>query len=162
MPIMVDFPHHWYVWLAGIAALVTLPYWFGPLLIKFTFVQSAEPEFEPLSLKSRSVPRAVVEHFHEVTAELEPEGFEVVEALNMPYQVPNVKAMLLLFSHRKNKDASLATAIYAQAPGGTTLKTIYVEFVSRFRDGSLIQTNNSDQLRGYPESNLATNHGGAA
>ena len=56
----------------------------------------------------------------------------------------------------------IAPAIYAQAPGGTTLKTIYVEFVSRFRDGSLIQTNNSDQLRGYPESNLATNHCGAA
>src|SRR5947208_1371244 len=103
MPIMVDFLHQWYAWLAGLAALFALPYLFGPLLVKFPLVQSAEPEFEPLSLQSRSVPRAVVQHFREVTAELEPVGFEVVEALTMPYQVPNVKAMLLLFSHVKNK-----------------------------------------------------------
>jgi hypothetical protein len=152
---MFDFPFHWYVFMAVAVALATLPYWAGPLLIKFTLVQSAEPEFEPLSLQSRSLPRMVVDHFHEVTAELEPLGFEVVEALAMPYQVRNVKAMLLLFSHAKNKDAALASAIYAehwpeQAPvAGRALKTFYVEFISRFRDGALFQTQNSDQLSAF-------------
>ena len=133
----------------GLALLFTLPYWFGPILIRFTMRQSAEPELHTFDVDDPMLPFEVANHFRRVRAALEPLGFEVVEGMALPDQTPRVKALLLMLVHRPNKDAALATAIYAKMHGESTLQTAYVEFVSRYRDGTAVQTNNTEQLSAF-------------
>jgi hypothetical protein len=129
--------------------LVTLVYWFGPILIRFTMRQAAEPELHAFDPSDPLLPLQVAVHFRRVRAALEPAGFEVVEGLALPDQTPRVKAVLLLLVHRLNKDVAVATAIYGKMRDETTLQTAYVEFVSRYRDGTVVQTNNTDQLSAF-------------
>lgn len=145
------------VGLAVVGLLVTLPYWFGPVLIRFTLRQSAEPELHVFETDDPLLPRDVAGHFRRVRAALEPLGFELVEGMALPNQTPRVKALVLLLAHRTNKDVALVTAIYGTLASETTLQTAYVEIVSRYRDGTVVQTNNTDQLSSFvPPSNTTS------
>jgi hypothetical protein len=135
--------------LCVLAVLVLLPYVVGPLLIKLTLKQSDEPELTQLPLDDPKFPKSVTAHFRKVTEALRPAGFEPAAALGMPNQVPKVSARLLLLANRRTKDAAAVTLIYADEEGFTLVKTSYVEFISRFRDGTLVQTNNSEELNAF-------------
>ncbi len=127
----------------------TLPYWAGPILIRLTMRQAAEPELVKFDPEDSSLPGEVAGFFQRVRKALEPLGFEVVEGMALPNQTPRVKALRLLLANRGNKDVALATAIYAQMAKETKLQTAYLELVSRYRDGTVVQTNNTDQLSAF-------------
>src|SRR3954447_11802454 len=137
----MGFPFAWLITPAAILiGLALLFYVVFPIVIRFTLRQSAEPELEVLEADDPDLPKPVVRHFRTVTKALRPLGFEVVEGLALPYQTPRVRALVLLFANRARKDLALATVMYAATPEGTQLKTAYVEIVTRFRDGTLVQT----------------------
>jgi hypothetical protein len=137
-------------WIAIAAvALVTSPYWGGPILIRATMRQAAEPDLLKFDPTDPMLPHDVAGHFQRVRKGLEPLGFQVAEGMALPHQTERVKALVLLLVHRGNKDAALATAIYAKMPEGTKLQTAYTEFVSRYRDGTVVQTNNTEQLGAF-------------
>jgi hypothetical protein len=136
---------------AAVIILLLLPYWAGPVLIRLTMRQAAEPDLQTFEPNDPILPREVAGHFRRVTEALKPTGFEVVQGMALPNQTPRVQALVLLLVHRANKDAALATAIYAQTPEGTKLQTAYVEIVSRFQDESAVQTNNTEQLGAFPK-----------
>jgi hypothetical protein len=127
----------------------TVPYWFGPILIRVTMRQAAEPELHTFDPNDPLLPLQVAVHFRRVRAALEPAGFEVVEGMALPDQTPRVKAVLLLLVHRPNKVVAFATAIYGEIRGESTLQTAYIEFVSCYRDGTVVQTNNTHPLSAF-------------
>lgn len=138
-------------WVAVVAVCVLLlPYVLGPILIRATLKQSAVPEVATFEPDNPRIPKAVARHFAQVTEELQGEGFEVVQGLVLPEQTPNVKAFILMFANRKERDAAIATAMYVDGLEGRKLQTAYVEIVSRFHDGQLIQTNNTSELGAFP------------
>jgi len=69
--------------------------------------------------------------------------------LALPNQTPRVKALVLMYANRAEKDAAIATVMYAKGPDGTKLQTAYVEIISRYANGTLVQTNNSSQLGAF-------------
>ena len=113
--------------------LVPGPEVLGPLLIRFTLRQSADPELDTFDPDDPDLPDAVYRHFRKVTKALQPLGFDVVQGLGLPNQTPRVKAVILMFANRDAKDAAIATVMYANAADGTRLQTAYVEIISRYR-----------------------------
>jgi hypothetical protein len=141
---------HWYtIVLIVVGAVLLIPYVLGPILIRFTLRQSAEPEIVPFDVDDPELPDKVATYFRRVSEALEPLGFDVVAAMALPKQVPRVKAVLLMLANRTSKDAALASVLYAQQPDGTQVHNAFVEYVARFRDGTLVQTNNSKELNAF-------------
>jgi hypothetical protein len=147
---MFDFPYLSTALLV-LAGLLLFPYLLGPIVIRFTLRQAAEPKLDPFDANDPHLPPEVARHFRRVAEALGPLGFDVVQALALPDQTPRVKAVVLLLANRAGADAALATVMYADTPEGTTLQTAYVEIVTRFRDGSVVQTNNSEVLSAFPK-----------
>ena len=145
----MDLPISWLTPLFIVLGLTLIPYVLGPLLIRFTLRQSADPEVDTFDPDDPDLPDVVDRHFRKVTKTLRPLGFEVVEGLALPNQTPRVKALVLMYANRTEKDAAIAAVMYAKAPDGTKLQTAYVEIISRYRDGTLVQTNNSSQLGAF-------------
>ena len=137
-------------WLVvAFAAMFLLPYVVGPILLRLTMTQQADPEVVPFPIDHPELPQPVREHFDDVTDELTAIGFDSVAGLALPRQMANVKAVILMFANRTTKDAAIATAIYADKLD-PPLQTAYVEIISRYRDGTLVQTNNSNQIGAFP------------
>lgn len=138
------------IWLVvAFAAMFFLPYVFGPILLRLTMTQQADPEVVPFPIDHPDLPLPVREHFDDVTDELAAIGFDSIAGLALPRQMANVKVVILMFANRKTKDAAIATAIYADKLD-PPLQTAYVEIISRYRDGTLVQTNNSNQIGAFP------------
>lgn len=139
------------VWFAvAFAALLLIPYILGPIMLRLTMTQQAHPEVVPFPIDHPDLPRPVRRHFDAVTEEMARVGFVPVAGLAVPRQVQHVKAVLLMFVNRTTRDAAIATAIYADQLD-PPLQTTYVEIVSRFRDGTVVQTNNSHQMSAFPK-----------
>lgn len=144
------FNHSIFLWFAvAFAAMLVLPYLLGPILLRLNMTQQAHPEVVPFPIDHPGLPEDVREHFDTVTEEMARVGFEPVAGLALPRQMPDVKAVLVMFANRTTKDAAIATAIYADKLD-PPLQTSYVEIISRFRDGRMVQTNNSQQMGAFP------------
>lgn len=145
------------IWIGLVFAIViALPYVLGPILLRFTLTQQAEPEVVPFPVDHPDLPEEVRDHFDNASEELAAAGFEQVAGLALPRHTPNVKAIILAFANRTTKDTAIATAIYADKliP---PLQTAYVEIISRYRDDILVQTNNSKQIGAFPHKTTTTN-----
>jgi hypothetical protein len=141
-------PFAWLLILMGV--LYLLPYVLGPFLIHRNLTQKAKPELVPFPPDHPSLPDDVADFFSAMRAELRGIGFELIDGFALPRQTPNVKAVLLLFVNRASRDAALATVMYGEAPNvEARLKTAYLEFATRFRDGGIVNTNNSDQMGAF-------------
>jgi len=91
-------------------------------LIRFTLRQSADPEVDTFDPDDPDLPDVVDRHFRKVTKTLRPLGFEVVEGLALPNQTPRVKALVLMYANRAEKDAAIATVMYAKRRTGPSSK----------------------------------------
>lgn len=128
---------------------IALLYLGGPILIYATARHDAAPRLVTFGFGERQIPVAVDDFFRRVVILLEPEGFEVVQGLYLPNQVANVKAMFLMLVNRAAGDSALASAFYGKnAHGGMKLVTSYVEFTTRFRDGTVLDTNDNAFMAG--------------
>lgn len=140
----------WLYTLAGIALCVLLiPYVLGPILIFFTLrfrmpptVVAVDPRVHPLPAEARAF---LAEAYRGLTAE----GFELVGTILLPDLVPNVKTLFAMYTNRATSDAAMSAIIVAQRGVGGELKTSYVEFIRRYDDGVVVQTNNSSELSAF-------------
>jgi hypothetical protein len=134
------------LYILGIGLLVLLvPYVVGPLLIHRTMKMSAEPRLLPFALDHPSLPLEVARDFQTVADQLRPAGFEPIAGFALPEQTPKVRAILLFLANRRARDVALASAMYTDKPAGPPQRIFYVEFVSHFRDGTVVHTNNAPQ-----------------
>jgi len=140
----------WLYTVAGIALCILLiPYVLGPILIFFTLrfrmpptVVAVDPRVHPLPAEARNY---LAEAYRGLTAE----GFELLGTMLLPDLVPNVKTLFAMYTNRANSDMAMSAIIVAQGGVGGELKTSYVEFVHRFDDGVVVQTNNSAELSAF-------------
>lgn len=140
----------WLITLAAIVLCVLLvPYVLGPILIFFTLrfrmpptVVAVDPRVHPLPAEARNY---LAEAYRGLTSE----GFELLSTMLLPDLVPNVKTLFAMYTNRATSDMAMSAIIVAQSGAGGELKTSYVEFVRRFDDGVVVQTNNSAELSAF-------------
>jgi len=130
-----------------VAILVGLPYIGLPMLVYFTYKMKAQPQLYPFTPSPTSMFQATFDHFANSYIALQKCGFDLLVCLKMPGPIENVDCSLALLVNRPTKDMAMITAIDAE--GQNTL--LYVEFIRRFRNGVVLQTNNSKQLSGLPD-----------
>jgi hypothetical protein len=141
---------YWYWFVLGIPALFYLGI---PLVIRSKIRMDAHPEYLKIDLNDPILPQQVGDYFREAASELEPSGFEVVQAVSMPNPASGVTAFYLLLSHRPNKDYALVTVMYARAAAMgaedsevARASVASSEFFSRFQDGSQLCTTNGSYV----------------
>ena len=129
--------------------VVVVPYVLGPILI-FTIQRfRVPPHIVPLDPVTDPLPPEARQYFSEVFTALTREGFELAGTMGLLDVVPNVQCILALYVQRRTGDQAMSTLIVAKASGAPMLKSRYVEFVTRFDDGTVVQTNNSSELSAF-------------
>ena len=132
--------------LLGCAAL--LPYVLGPPLV-FAMLRFKLPvEVFAIDPAKERLPEEVRRYFGDVFTALARNGFELVSTIVLPALVPDVRSIVAVYANRSTGDQAMSTIIVATG-GIETLKTRYVEFVTRFDDGVVVQTNNSPELGAF-------------
>jgi hypothetical protein len=141
----------------GILLLCLIPFVFGPVLIYFTHKQKAQPELVPFLPGQTPLPAAVDKYFSDACWALDAEGFKIVTGMFLPKQIEHVIAGLVFVINRQERDTAIVVAIHADAPGVMPLTQMHVEFVTRFGDGRLVQTNNAQSLNAFPAPEKSVN-----
>ena len=124
--------------LAGIFAFL---YLITPLIIKFSNVVKGSPTLERMD--PAHWPPAVADEMRRHEHDLYNMGFEISERFSMTDATTNVANLLTMFIDRKSGDKAMLTAIWGLNNGVWKLKTIYLEFSTRMRDGRCFDTMNS-------------------
>lgn len=139
------------LWGVAIAVgLVAFLYLGTPLFIYSAQKFEAEPKVVPFDVETQKWPPAIQKLFKAARASLELDGFDLLTGIMLPSAAPNIKTVMLLFSNPQTRDGAMATAMYAVPFDPTGLQTLYVEYTCRFRNGQVVNTNNSSQLSGFP------------
>ncbi len=122
----------------------------GPLILLCTF-KSRWPTrilyFDPNTIW---LPRDVSDFVEPARATLIAHGFRPVVYFCFPDSFHNVNAICILLVNALTNESAMLSCVYAKPAGLSTLiKLKYVEFVSRFRDGVCVQTNNSPEIGAF-------------
>ncbi len=128
----------------------------GPLLIYFSHKQTARPNLVPFQPGVTPLPADVDQYFHTTSWALAQQGFEIVTGMFLPSQVENVIVALIFLVNRQEKDGAICVAMHNNAPGMFQTH-FHAEFVTRYRDGRVIQTNNAQSLNSFPVPPECTN-----
>jgi hypothetical protein len=133
--------------------LIVLVVYVGlPAFVRLTLKQPAQPQLIPFALDHASLPKEAALKFQTVTDQLRPAGFEPVTGLAIPNQPSNVRSIVLFLVNRRALDYGYATMMYsgdseaanAEKPAAQPRGDFSVEFVSHFRYGVRLRTNNSN------------------
>jgi hypothetical protein len=108
-------------------------------------------EVIPIDPKAEPLPEEARVYFREVYQSLIPLGFQYLGTFGILDLVPNVRCLLVMYVDRKTDDQAMTTLIVGGAAGQPVLKLKYVEFVTRYEDGTTVQTSNSSQLGSFKE-----------
>lgn len=135
--------------LGGLAVLLGLQFVLGPVFIKPTMKLKAAPRLEVFDPNEKPPPEEIGEYFDYAVCELGPLGFEVVDYVALPDHVPNVSAIFGLLANHATNDLAMIVAMYGFREGlqgrQVAMKNKYVEFDTRFSDGSELSTNNTTE-----------------
>jgi hypothetical protein len=142
----MDISEFWGWYLLLLLGVLLLPHIMGPIRIHRTITHKVEPKLLPFPADHPGLPEEVEDHFQRVTEQLAKVGFEVVQGIALPGNVPKVKALLMMFANRTTKDIAMATVMYVDTPQAPKLQTAHVDIGARFRDGTLVLTNNCARL----------------
>jgi hypothetical protein len=141
----------------GILLLCLFPFVFGPVMIYFTHKQAASPDLIAFLPGQTPLPASVDKFFSAACWALDAEGFKIVTGMFLPKQIEHVIGALIFVVNRQERDAAIVAAIHAEPPGMTPFTHLHVEFVTRFRDGRLVQTANAQQLSAFPPQENSVN-----
>jgi hypothetical protein len=147
-----------YDWLAVVLIFFGVLYVGGPLGTYRRMRQSAEPDPVRLDLTRTPLPDAVRDYFDKVENALRSIGFERIDDLALPGQVPNVAANLRLFVNRENQVSASCTAVYLKVGSNWTKKVQNVSYLTCFHDETAYLTTNSDVLPVFPRRPLLSNN----
>lgn len=138
--------HGW----ALLGVLLPILYVFGlPLVTLFTFRSEANPTFEQVG-EGVSFPEDIERHFEVARAHFARLGFEELDTLFLPHQMDNVKAIVRMFVNRPEQDSAMAVAMYGLIGDQWQLQTQYVEMNTEYRDGTVVDTQNSPNVGAFP------------
>jgi len=134
-------------------------YLLGPPILIYNIQRfKQQPTLLRFDLDETPPPGAAGRYFRSQDRQFTALGFERLDSMTLPDAVPNVKALLVMYCHRRTLDLALVTMMYGLNPQSKTVnvQSSYVEILSRFKDGNLelIQTNNVQMLGSFPESSL--------
>ena len=133
-----------------LAFILLVPYGLGPVLIYLTHKQSAMPKLVAFQPGATPLPVNVDKFFHSSSWALTQEGFTVETGLFLPSQIEHIVVALILLINRRESDAAIVAAMHSNAPMAESLTQFHTEFVTRYRDGRIVQTNNADTLNAFP------------
>ncbi|MBL8848062.1 MAG: hypothetical protein JNG89_00170 [Planctomycetaceae bacterium] len=132
-----------------VLVLVGLLYVGGPMAMLAMFKFRCPARILFFAKSEISLPGDVAAYMDPLSAELEELGFEPVSYFCLPDVVSGAKSISVLFSNTAAGEGAIVNCIYADSLGGMSLKDKHVEFVTRFRDGMCVQTNNGNQLSAF-------------
>ena len=141
----------------GLLLLGLVPFVLGPVLIYFTHKQAASPELVPFTPGQTPLPANVDKFFSDACWALDADGFKIVTGMFMPKQIEHVIAGLVYVVNRHEHDSAIVVAIHAEPPGMMPFTQLHVEFVTRFKNGRLVQTANAQALSAFPPPENAVN-----
>ena len=136
-------------YIGWVLAAVAIYYLGLPLLIYFQQRLEAHPQFTKLDFHQLSP--ATAEFLLERTKALLDVGFDEPTVVRMPNPLPNLTTNLIMLVNRATGDKAMVTSIFAE-PAAAALKTLYVEFSTRFASGDVFNTLNSSELNAFPPS----------
>jgi hypothetical protein len=96
------------------------------------------------------LPAAIDQYFSDTCWALDAEGFQIVTGMFLPKQTKHIFVALVFVVNRQQCVNAIIVAIHNHTPGIAPTTQMYIEFITRFRDGRIIQTNNSPILSGFP------------
>lgn len=134
---------------AILLAMILLPYILGPLLTYIGQRYTVPTEIVPIDPATHPLPANVRARFAEGFEKLTSAGFELAGIVSLPKLVPNVQALCAMYIDRRTCDMANTTYIIGQSfPEPLILH--YTEFVTRYKDGMVVQTNNSSEIGAFP------------
>ncbi|MBE7465849.1 MAG: hypothetical protein HS116_20435 [Planctomycetes bacterium] len=136
--------------LFAVLGLIALPFVLGPVLIKFTQRMPAQPEFAALD-SERELPPEVYALFKDAVTGLQALGFETHGFLSPVNPMAGQTQYLALFSNPQNRDLAMAAGIFQVPITSDSLRTLYVEFMTRFEGSESLCTNNSKEIFPFPK-----------
>lgn len=130
----------------GVVVCVMLaPYALAPLQVSSLLKFKIPPEVIEIDPQQDQLPESIRKYFYEAYEALTRNGFDLVGTIILPRFLPNVKSVFALYANRATGDQAMSTLILATG-GIEMLKDRYVEFITRYSDGVMVQTNNSAEL----------------
>ncbi|NLY02716.1 MAG: hypothetical protein GXY83_42225 [Rhodopirellula sp.] len=129
-----------------VLCILLAPHLLAPFLIGCTLRFRTPAEVVPIDPRREPLPDSVRQYFDQAYHALTDAGFELVGVMALPSLLPNVQSLLALYANRAACDMAMSTFIVAE---GGRMQARYVEFVTRFSDGVVVQTNNSNQLGSF-------------
>jgi hypothetical protein len=140
-------------WLQILALLAVgafaLPYVLMPVIVYFSMKVSGSPTLDELPLNHPKLPEEVTQYLIRTVKQVRADGFEILGSYFLGSIVPLVKTFAVLLGNPATRDKALVTVIYATGPTGTKLAQKHIEFSTRFRDGTIIDTHNSEELGAF-------------
>ncbi len=132
----------------GLFLLLLIPYALAPFVVLLTLRFRMPATVVVVNPKTHPLPDEVRQYFHKAYLALTRDGFELADTMFLPAVIPNVETLLALYVNRSTSDMAMSTFLLA-SDGVQTMKANYVEFVTTFSDGVVVQTNNSRELSSF-------------
>lgn len=134
-------------WVLLIALIVVgAPIVVGPVLVRFSVKQNANPVLDPVDPREEQFPSDVHDHFLDAIEGMDEMGFQIAAYFAQTGQVPNLTTYLAVLQNRVQKDHAVAVAMLVTQAGARTIRTAYACFCCRFEDGSSMNTGNCGEL----------------
>ncbi|HKD12416.1 MAG TPA: hypothetical protein VKE50_10085 [Thermoanaerobaculia bacterium] len=134
---------------AAVAFILVVPWIFRTILAYRTVRQSAQPRFDPMGEESSNAPQDISRFFAIRESELKPLGFEVRGHYRVEHLTGKLDAFALMLVAPAEKIAALVMALRVP-PGLPVRNSTALHLVTRYGDGSAIETMNSERLRPFP------------
>lgn len=145
--------------IAIVVGLVTLPYWFGPILIRLVQKSNARPGYRLVSLDSSDdggdeggelTPEVEI-FFKQTIVAMQDEGFVERGVLYAgETETGNVRIAVVLFENTRTGDVAVAVAMHGKIRDQWKLQAKYVEIATKLPDEREFDSNNSDVLNPFP------------
>jgi hypothetical protein len=145
---LFDGPPLWLIFVLVVLGVFLVPYVLGPLLVFSTLKFRMPPEVVVIDPYKEPLPQEVRGYFAESYLALTQDGFELAGTMYLPGVVPNVRSLFALYANQATGEMAMTTLIVTTG-GVMELKVRYVEFVTRYSDGVVVQTNNSPELGAF-------------
>ena len=141
----------WAVIAAAVLFVLVFPkYVLGPILVKRTNFQPANPRFEPIA--DDNLVRSVPSSFLQRAIELQSLGFTLVDHYTMNRQLENQTLVFSLYVNRATNDAAGVIFSVVFTDSSPTFSADFLEFSTHFTDGFELDTNNISTPRIFYDS----------
>ncbi len=130
-----------------------------PLLVITTFKAKAHPQVLKFDPEVNRPPESVSDYFDRLDTELIKLGFARDGSVIVPDMIDNVRAVLSLYTHPRNRDQAMVTALWGYAADIPVEQQKYLEFHTQFNGDSPVSfcTNDNGTPGAFPDKPEAPN-----